>query len=85
MLTALPNIALAYVTKTLIQLKLCLFYARSNFLIGNATLPIIGQVDRSSATKAKDSGSIPSRDKAKTTKIGIHSLPAWRSAIKGTV
>ena len=38
-----------------------------------------------SATEAVDLGSIPGRVKPKTIKIGIHSFPAWRSAIKGTV
>ena len=38
-----------------------------------------------SATEAVDSGSIPGRVKPKTIKIGIHSFPAWRSALKGTV
>ena len=42
-------------------------------------------MDRASATEAIDMGSIPSRVKPKTKKIGIHSFPAWRSAIKGTV
>ena len=46
---------------------------------------INGWVDRASATESVDSGSIPGRVKPKTTKIGIHSFPAWRSAIKGTV
>ena len=44
-----------------------------------------GRVDRASATEAVDTGSIPGRVKPKTIKIGIHSFPAWRSAIKGTV
>ena len=35
-----------------------------------------------SATEEADSGSIPDRAKPKTTKIGTHSFPAWRSAIK---
>ena len=39
-------------------------------------LPISGRVDRASATKAVDLGSIPGRVKPKTTKIGIHSFPA---------
>ena len=47
--------------------------------------PISGRVDRASATEAVDLGSIPGRVKPKTIKIGIHSFPAWRSAIKGTV
>ena len=47
--------------------------------------PISGRVDRASATEAVDSGSIPGRVIPKTIKIGIHSFPAWRSAIKGTV
>ena len=34
---------------------------------------------------ALDLGLIPDRVKPKTIKIGIHSFPAWRSAIKGTV
>ena len=48
-------------------------------------LPISGQVDRASATEAVDLGSIPGRVKPKTLKIGTHSFPACRSAIKGTV
>ena len=47
--------------------------------------PISGRVDRASATETVDSGSIPGRVKPKTIKIGIHSFPAWRSALKGTV
>ena len=47
--------------------------------------PISGRVDRASATGTVDSGSIPGRVIPKTIKIGIHSFPAWRSAIKGTV
>ena len=38
--------------------------------------PISGRVDRASATEAVDMGSIPSRVKPKTIKIGIHSFPA---------
>ena len=48
-------------------------------------MPISGRVDRASATEAVDSGSIPGRVKPKTIKIGIHSFPAGRSALKGTV
>ena len=48
-------------------------------------LPISGRVDRASAIEAVDSGSIPGRVKPKTIKIGIHSFPARRSAIKGTL
>ena len=44
-----------------------------------------GRVDRASATGTGDSGSIPDRVKPNTIKIGIHSFPAGRSAIKGTV
>ena len=47
--------------------------------------PISGRVDRASSTEAVDSGLIPGRVKPKTKKIGIHSFPAWRSAIKGRV
>ena len=43
--------------------------------------PISGQVDRASAAEAADSGSIPSRVKPKTIRIGIHSFRAWCSAI----
>ena len=46
---------------------------------------ISGQVDKASATKAVDSGSILDWVKPNSTKIGIDSFPAWRSAIKGTV
>ena len=38
--------------------------------------PISGRVDRASATETVDLGSIPSRVKLKTAKIGIHSFPA---------
>ena len=44
---------------------------------------ISGRVNGASATETVDSGSIPSRVKPKTGKIGIHSFPAWRRAIKG--
>ena len=47
--------------------------------------PISGRVDWASATEMVDSGSIPGRVRPKTTKIGIHSFPAWRSANKETV
>ena len=47
--------------------------------------PISGRMDAASATEAVESGSIPDRVKPKTIKIGVHSYPAWRSAIKGTV
>ena len=40
------------------------------------SIPISGRVDRASATKAVDLGSIPSQVKPKTIKIGIHSFPA---------
>ena len=46
---------------------------------------ISGRVDRASATEMVDSGSIPGRVIPMTTKTDIHSFPAWRSAIKGTV
>ena len=39
-------------------------------------LSLRGRVDRASATEAVDSGSIPSRVKPKTIKIGIHSFSA---------
>ena len=39
-------------------------------------------MDWASVTEAVDKGSIPGRVKPKTIKIGIHSFPAWRSAIK---
>ena len=39
-------------------------------------IPISGRVDRASATRAVDSGSIPGWVKPKTIKIGIHSFPA---------
>ena len=42
-------------------------------------------MDRASATEVVDLGSIPGRVKPKIIKIGIHSFPAWRSAIKGAV
>ena len=47
--------------------------------------PISGRVDRASVTEAVDTGSIPGLVKPKTIKIGIHSFPASRSAIKGTM
>ena len=47
--------------------------------------PITVRVDRASVTEAVDFGSIPGWVKPKTIKIGIHSFPAWRSAIKGAV
>ena len=46
---------------------------------------ISDRVDRASATETVNLSSIPSRVKPNTTKIGIHSFPAWRSAIKGTL
>ena len=47
--------------------------------------PISGRLDRASTTDSVDPGSIRGRVKPKTIKIGIHSFPALRSAIKGTV
>ena len=44
-----------------------------------------GRVDRASATETVDLDSIPGRVKPKSVKISIHSFPAWRSAIEGTV
>ena len=44
-----------------------------------------GRVNRASASKTVDSGSIPGRVKPKTRKIGIRSFPAGSSALKGTV
>ena len=44
------------------------------FHFGFQVQPISGRVDRASATEAVDSGSIPSRVKPKTVKIGIHSF-----------
>ena len=38
-----------------------------------------------SATKTVDSGSILGRVQLKSIKPGIHSFPAWRSALRGTV
>ena len=46
-------------------------YCRAGYL-----KPISGRVDRASAVKAVDTGSIPGRVKPKTIKIGIHSFPA---------
>ena len=40
-----------------------------------------GRRTKASATKAVRSDLIPGRVKPKTIEIGIHSLPAWRSAI----
>ena len=53
--------------------------------ITKALEPISGRVDRASAIEAVDTGSIPGPVKPNTIIIGIHSFPAWRSAIKGTV
>ena len=39
-------------------------------------------MDRASAIKTVDTGSIPGRVKPKTIKIGIHNFPAWRTSIK---
>ena len=39
-------------------------------------------MDRESAPKMKDTGSIPARVKTNTIKIGIHSFPACQSALK---
>ena len=38
-------------------------------------------MNKASATKAVRSGLISGRVKPKTVEIGIHSFPAWRSAI----
>ena len=51
----------------------------------HAQKPFSGRVNKASDTETVDSGSIPARIKLKTIKIGIHSFPAWRSAIKGAV
>ena len=48
-------------------------------------VPISNRVDRASSTEAVNWGSIPFQIKLKTIKIGIHSFPPWRLAIKGTV
>ena len=45
----------------------------------------IGRVDRTSTSDTADFGSIPCGVKPTTIQIGIHSFPAWRSALKGTV
>ena len=45
-------------------------------------IPISGRVDKASATKTVDTGSITGRIKSKTIKVGIHSLPVWRSTTK---
>ena len=47
--------------------------------------PIIGRVNRASATETVDLDSIPGRVKPKIMKIAIHSFLAWRSVLKGTV
>ena len=44
--------------------------------ISISIVPISSRVDRASATKAVNSGSIPGRVKPKTIKIDIHSFPA---------
>ena len=44
-----------------------------------------GRVDRASATETEDTGSLPGQVKPKAINIGIHSFPALRAAIKGTV
>ena len=45
--------------------------------------PISGRVDRVFATETVGSGSISGRSKPKTIKLGIHSFPAWCSALNG--
>ena len=59
-------------------------YPRERWILAELK-PISGRADRASATEEVDLGSIPGRVKPKTRKIGIHSFPAWRSAIKETV
>ena len=46
---------------------------------------ISGHGDRASAAEMVDSGSIPCQFKPKTTKVGIHNIPAGRAAIWDTV
>ena len=54
-------------------------------------LPVLGrsdgQVDRTSASEAIDSGAIPEsrvESRLRLQKIGVHGFSAWRSALKGT-
>ena len=42
-------------------------------------------MDRASTTETVDTDSIPGWVKSKTVKIGIHSFPVRRLAVKGTV
>ena len=55
-----------------VNIEQCVFYVYADDIIQT----ISGRVDRASATETVDSGSISSRVKPKTTKIGIHSFPA---------
>ena len=54
-------------------------------LIKKKDKPISGRVDRASCYWNGRLGFDSRRVIPKTIKIGIHSFPAWRSAIKGTV
>ena len=45
---------------------------------------VVFRDENSSATEILETGSISDQLKPKTTKIGSHSFPAWRSALKGT-
>ena len=45
-------------------------------------ISIAGRLDKVFATETVNPGSILDRVKPKTTKIDIHSFPAWRSALK---
>ena len=63
--------------------SIVLFFNSNSYIFEK---PISGRVDRASVTEQVNySSSIPGRVKTKTIKIGIHSFPAWRSALKGIV
>ena len=61
------------------NIQITIFFQKTPHGLG--LQPISGRVDRASAAETINSGSICGRVKAKTIKIGIHSFPAWRSAI----
>ena len=58
---------------------------RKKIIVTISLEPIRGWEDKASAAETVDSGSIPGLVKPKSAKVGFHSFPARRSAIKGTV
>ena len=48
-------------------------------------ITINGRVDTASVTEKEGVGSISDQVKPKTTKVGIHSFPARRLALRGSV